>query len=63
MKIEEGKGKQCVEEAIRTRPFGRLLFPRDVALAARYFASDESQCVTGAVLDLEQYPVGAPPDW
>ena len=63
VKIEEGKGEQWVEEAIRTRPFGRLLFPRDVALAALYFASDESQCVTGAVLDLEQYPVGAPPDW
>jgi NAD(P)-dependent dehydrogenase (short-subunit alcohol dehydrogenase family) len=63
VKIEEGKGEQWVEEAIHTRPFGRLLFPRDVALAALYFASDESQCVTGSVLDLEQYPVGAPPDW
>lgn len=62
-KIEEGKGGEWVEEAIRTRPFGRLLFPRDVALAALYFASDESQCITGSVLDLEQYPVGAPPDW
>jgi NAD(P)-dependent dehydrogenase (short-subunit alcohol dehydrogenase family) len=63
VKIEEGKGDNWVEEAIRTRPFGRLLFPRDVALAALYFGSDESQCITGSVLDLEQYPVGAPPDW
>ncbi len=63
IKIEEGKGEDWVAEATRTRPFGRLLFPRDVALAALYFASDESQCITGSVVDLEQYPVGAPPDW
>ena len=60
---EEGKGEDWVEEATRTRPFGRLLLPRDIALAALYFASDESECVTGSVLDLEQYPVGAPPNW
>ncbi len=41
----------------------RIKIPRDVALAALYFASDESQCITGSVVDLEQYPVGAPPDW
>lgn len=63
MKREEGKGEQWVEEAIRTRPFGRLLTPRDVALAALYFASDESQCISGSIVDLEQYPVGAPPNW
>lgn len=63
VKLEEGKGEAWVEEAIRTRPFGRLLLPRDVALAALYFASGESECVTGSVLDLEQYPVGAPPNW
>ena len=63
VKLEEGKGQEWVDEAIRTRPFGRLLLPRDVALAALYFASDESQCITGSVVDLEQYPVGAPPNW
>ena len=62
-KLEEGKGEGWAEEAVRTRPFGRLLTPRDIALAAVYFASDESACVTGSVLDLEQYPVGAPPNW
>jgi NAD(P)-dependent dehydrogenase (short-subunit alcohol dehydrogenase family) len=63
VKLAEGKGEEWVEEAVRTRPFGRLLLPRDVGLAALYFASDESECVTGSVLDLEQYPVGAPPNW
>src|SRR5262247_179725 len=39
---EEGKGENWLEEAARTRPFGRLLIPRDIAFAALYFASDES---------------------
>jgi NAD(P)-dependent dehydrogenase (short-subunit alcohol dehydrogenase family) len=59
----EGKGEDWVTEAVATRPFGRMLEPRDIAYAAAYFASDESACVTGSVLDLEQYPVGAPPNW
>ena len=59
---EEGKGTNWLEEATLTRPFGRLLLPRDIAYAALYFASDESECITGSVLDLEQYPVGAPPN-
>jgi NAD(P)-dependent dehydrogenase (short-subunit alcohol dehydrogenase family) len=63
VKRAEGKGEDWIEEAIRTRPFGRLYTPRDIGLAALYFASDDSQCVTGSVLDVEQYPVGAPPNW
>jgi NAD(P)-dependent dehydrogenase (short-subunit alcohol dehydrogenase family) len=61
--VEEGRGEDWLEEAIKTRPWGRLLLPRDIALAALYFASDESELITGSVLDLEQYPVGAPPNW
>jgi len=56
---QEGKGDEWVEQAIATRPFGRLLAPIDIACAAAYFASSESECVTGSVLDLEQYPPGA----
>lgn len=63
VKLEEGKGENWIEEAINTRAFGRLLSPHDIALAALYFASDESELVTGSVLDMEQYPVGAPPNW
>lgn len=59
----EGKGDEWLAEAERTRPWGRLLLPADVANAVVYFASDESALVTGAVMDLEQYPVGAPPNW
>jgi NAD(P)-dependent dehydrogenase (short-subunit alcohol dehydrogenase family) len=60
---QEGKDKSWLAEAVQTRPFGRLLLPEDVAHAAAYFASDASECITGSVLDLEQYPVGAPPNW
>ncbi|MFN0087336.1 MAG: SDR family oxidoreductase [Blastocatellia bacterium] len=63
IKIEEEGKPDWLEEAVRTRPFGRLFLPRDIAMAALYFASDESECVTGSILDVEQYPVGAPPNW
>jgi NAD(P)-dependent dehydrogenase (short-subunit alcohol dehydrogenase family) len=56
---QEGKGDEWIAEAIATRPFGRLLAPLDIAYAAAYFASSDSECVTGSVLDLEQYPPGA----
>ena len=56
---QEGKGEEWIAEAIATRPFGRLLAPLDIAYAAAYFASGESECVTGSVLDLEQNPPGA----
>jgi NAD(P)-dependent dehydrogenase (short-subunit alcohol dehydrogenase family) len=54
----DGKGPDWLREATATRPFGRLLMPLDIACAATYFASDESALVTGAVLDLEQFPMG-----
>ena len=63
IKLLEGKSESWLEDAVRTRPFGRLLEPQDIAYAAAYFASDESSCITGSVVDLEQYPVGAPPNW
>lgn len=55
----DGKGPDWLEKVILTRPFGRLLLPKDIALAAAYFASDDSALVTGTVMDLEQVPVGA----
>jgi NAD(P)-dependent dehydrogenase (short-subunit alcohol dehydrogenase family) len=59
---QEGKGDEWIAEATATRPFGRLLAPLDIAYAAAYFASSESECVTGSVLDLEQYPAGVLPN-
>jgi NAD(P)-dependent dehydrogenase (short-subunit alcohol dehydrogenase family) len=59
----EGHGDEWLDEAIATRPFGRLLSPQDVAMAAAYFASDDSALVTGTIMDLDQFPVGAPPNF
>jgi NAD(P)-dependent dehydrogenase (short-subunit alcohol dehydrogenase family) len=59
-RVEEGQGSEWLERAVAARPFGRLLAPRDIALAAAYFASDDSALVSGTVMDLEQFPVGAP---
>lgn len=59
----EGKGEDWLTEAVATRPWGRLLSPEDVANAVEYFATDRSALVTGSVMDLEQFPVGAPPNW
>jgi NAD(P)-dependent dehydrogenase (short-subunit alcohol dehydrogenase family) len=56
---QEGRDEDWIAEATATRPFGRLLLPIDIAYAAAYFASAESECVTGSVLDLEQHPIGA----
>ena len=59
----DGKGPNWLEDAIATRPFGCLLMPADIAHAAAYFASDDSALITGAVVDLEQFPIGGLPDW
>jgi NAD(P)-dependent dehydrogenase (short-subunit alcohol dehydrogenase family) len=59
----EGTRTDWLGDALAIMPFGRLLTPHEVALAAAYFASDDSALITGAVLDMEQYPLGAPADW
>jgi NAD(P)-dependent dehydrogenase (short-subunit alcohol dehydrogenase family) len=61
--IEEGLGPDWLDAAVKTRPFGRLLLPQDIASAAAWFAGDESAVITGSVLDLEQFPIGAPGTW
>ena len=59
----DGKGPNWLADAIATRPFGRLLMPGDIAHAAAYFASDDSALISGAVVDLEQFPIGGLPAW
>ena len=63
VKREEEHDPDWLDKAVATRPFGRLHTPRDVAVAAEYFASDASEAVTGTIMDMEQYPIGAPPNW
>ena len=59
----QGTRADWLRDAVAIMPFGRLLTPREIALAAAYFASDDSALITGGVLDMEQYPLGAPADW
>jgi NAD(P)-dependent dehydrogenase (short-subunit alcohol dehydrogenase family) len=59
----DGKGPNWLEEANATRPFGRLLLPLDIAHAAAYFASDDSAVISGAVIDVEQFPLGGLAPW
>ena len=56
--VGEGRGEQWLEEAVKTRPFSRLITPEEIARAALFFATNE--LVTGAVLDYDQIPVGMP---
>jgi NAD(P)-dependent dehydrogenase (short-subunit alcohol dehydrogenase family) len=60
---EEHLAASWLDDANQTRPFGRLLQPQDIAHAAAYFASDDSAAITGSVLDLEQFAIGAPGTW
>jgi NAD(P)-dependent dehydrogenase (short-subunit alcohol dehydrogenase family) len=59
----EGKPADWVEQAGAMLPMGRLLTPREVAVAVAYFASDDAALVNGTVMDLEQAPVGERVDW
>jgi NAD(P)-dependent dehydrogenase (short-subunit alcohol dehydrogenase family) len=38
-------------------PSGAIMSPEDIAWAAVYFLSDEARLISGAVVDLEQFPV------
>lgn len=58
--VLEGKGENWVDDAVKTRPFGRMIVPADIANAVLFFATNE--LITGAVLDYEQTPFGAPSD-
>ena len=58
--VLDGKGENWLEDAVKTRPFGRMLLPSDIANAVLFFAT--SELISGAVLDYEQLPFGAPSD-
>jgi NAD(P)-dependent dehydrogenase (short-subunit alcohol dehydrogenase family) len=54
-----GKGENWLSEAASAQPFGRLQTPDDVARLALFLLSDASGVMTGAVIDQEQFVVGA----
>jgi NAD(P)-dependent dehydrogenase (short-subunit alcohol dehydrogenase family) len=58
MKKYHGAKDGWLEEAVKTRPFGRLLDPQEVARACVYLASSESGLMTGSNIDFDQGVVG-----
>jgi NAD(P)-dependent dehydrogenase (short-subunit alcohol dehydrogenase family) len=58
MKTYHGAKDGWLAEAGKTRPFGRLIDPNEVARACAYLASDESGLMTGANIDFDQTIVG-----
>ena len=47
-----------LDAAVKTKPFGRLLDPKEVARACAYLCSDESGLMTGSNIDFDQNVVG-----
>ncbi len=62
MRTYHGAQDGWVDEAARSRPFGRLIDPREIARACVYLASDESGLMTGANIDFDQTVVGVGAD-
>ena len=54
-------GRDWLREAEKTVAFGRLIQPDEVANLAVFLLSDQSGVMTGALIDMEQYVVGANP--
>lgn len=53
-----GSGDDWLEAAERSRPFGRLVKPDEIARSIAYLASPESGIMTGALLDFDQMVPG-----
>jgi NAD(P)-dependent dehydrogenase (short-subunit alcohol dehydrogenase family) len=58
MKTYHGAKDGWLDEAVKSRPFGRLIDPKEVARACAYLASAESGLMTGANVDFDQTIVG-----
>jgi NAD(P)-dependent dehydrogenase (short-subunit alcohol dehydrogenase family) len=58
MKTYHGAKDGWLDDAVKSRPFGRLIDPREVARACAYLASAESGLMTGANVDFDQTIVG-----
>ena len=59
MKTYHGAKDGWLEEAVKSKPFGRLVDPKEVARACAYLGSAESGLMTGSNIDFDQNVVGA----
>ncbi len=54
-----GGGENWLQETEAQQPFGRILRPVDIAYLAAYLLSDQSEMMTGSLIDLNQNVIGA----
>lgn len=54
----EGAGEDWLEKAGKSRPFGRIIRPEEIARLAVYLLSDQSAMMTGSLIDFNQKVVG-----
>ena len=59
MKTYHGAKEGWLDDAVKSRPFGRLIDPHEVARACAYLGSDESGLMTGSNIDFDQTVAGA----
>ena len=59
MKTYHGAKDGWLDNAVKSRPFGRLIEPSEVARACAYLGSDESGLITGSNIDFDQTVAGA----
>ena len=57
-KTYHGAKDGWLEAAVKAKPFGRLIDPKEVARACAYLCSDESGLMTGSNIDFDQNVVG-----
>jgi NAD(P)-dependent dehydrogenase (short-subunit alcohol dehydrogenase family) len=54
-----GLGAGWLEESAKRQPFGRLITAEEVGRLALYLLAPESEPMTGALIDQEQFVIGA----
>jgi NAD(P)-dependent dehydrogenase (short-subunit alcohol dehydrogenase family) len=57
-KTYHGAKDGWLEEAVKAKPFGRLIDPKEVARACAYLCSSESGLMTGSNIDFDQMVLG-----
>ncbi len=58
VQMSEGQPENWLELGDARMPFGRILRPYDVAGMTAYLLSDESEMMTGSVIDFDQHVMG-----
>jgi NAD(P)-dependent dehydrogenase (short-subunit alcohol dehydrogenase family) len=58
VQMSEGQPDNWLEIGDARMPFGRILRPKDVANMTAYLLSDESEMMTGSVVDFDQHVMG-----